>query len=182
MLITPSGIAADRLSSESIAAMPVNAGGDSCSWEGPHAPSSEWRMHRDILLARPDVQAIVHTHAPHATALSMLREPIRAAHYMIAAFGGPLVHCTPYAPFGTQALSDLAIEGLGERHAVLLGNHGMLVTGADLPKAMWRASELEGLARLYLLALSAGRPALLSDAEVEDAIERFKTYGPKESA
>ena len=179
LLITPSGLPAPDVTAETISRGAIITAGP---WQGSHKPSSEWRLHRDILQARSDVRAIVHTHSPHATALSMMRMPIRAAHYMIAAFGGPVVRCTAYAPFGTQALSNLAVNELGDRHGVLLGNHGMLVTGADLAKAMWRAAELENLARLYLLALSAGTPVILSDAEVDDAIERFRDYGPNSRA
>lgn len=176
LLITPSGIVPDDLSAAMICRMPIRgAEGD---WSGSHRPSSEWRLHRDVARARADVRAIVHTHAPHATALSMVGTAIPAAHYMIAAFGGASVSCTPYAPFGSAALADLVVAGLGDRHGVLLGNHGMLVTGADLAQAMWRAQELETLARLYILALAAGTPAILSAAEVADAIERFKNYGP----
>lgn len=176
MLITPSGIRPEDLTADAIAAGPLR--GDAHAFAGPHRPSSEWRFHQAILCARADVGAIVHTHAPHATALSILRQPIPAAHYMIAAFGGPRVHCTDYAPFGSAELSDLAVEGLGDRHAVLLGNHGMICTGDDLQRAMWRAEELETLARLYILARSVGQPVILSDAEVSEAIERFRSYGP----
>ena len=97
---------------------------------------------------------------------------------MIAAFGTAEIRCTPYVPFGTQELSDLIIEHLGASHGVLLGNHGMVATGADLDQAMWRAVELEALARIYYLASAGGgRPALLSKAEIERTIERFAGYG-----
>ncbi len=155
--------------------MPL-AGADG-EWSGPLRPSSEWRFHRDIMRARDDIGAIVHTHAPYATALAMLRKPIPAAHYMIAAFGGPTIRCTDYAPFGTQELSDLAVAGLEGRHGVLLGSHGMIATGADLEQAMWRAVELEALAKMYHLALLVGTPAILADEDVAVLAELFKSYG-----
>ncbi len=96
---------------------------------------------------------------------------------MIAAFGGPTIRCTKYAPFGTQQLSDLVVDGLSNRSGVLLGQHGMVVTGRDLGQAMWRAVELETLAKMYLLALSVGRPHILSDAEIARFVEKFKYYG-----
>jgi L-fuculose-phosphate aldolase len=175
MLITPSGVPYEAIEPEMIALMPLAA--EDGAWAGPRRPSSEWRFHRDILRARPDVGAIVHTHAPYATALAMLRRPIPAAHYMIAAFGGPDIRCTDYAPFGTQELSDLAVAGLAERHGVLLGSHGMITTGADLEQALWRAVELEALAKMYHLALALGTPVILPDDEVALLVERFKTYG-----
>ncbi len=175
MLITPTGVAYDKMTGEMIARMPIET--DYGAWSGPLAPSSEWRMHLDIMRARPDVGAIIHTHAIYATSLSLLHRPIPAVHYMIAAFGGPTIRCTKYAPFGTKELSDLAIEGLADRHGLLLGQHGMLATGGDLDEAMWRAVELETLAKIYVLALAIGHPYVLPDAEVMRTVERFKFYG-----
>ncbi|MEW6436691.1 MAG: class II aldolase/adducin family protein [Pseudomonadota bacterium] len=180
MLITPSGIPYDRLTPDMIASMPLATNGG--SWTGLQKPSSEWRMHRDILRARPNDGAVVHTHSIYATALSILREDIPAAHYMIAAFGGPTVRCTSYAPYGTQELSDLVVEGLRDRHGVLLGQHGMVVTGRDLGQAMWRAVELEALAKMYVIARSIGRPHILPDEEVAIIVERFKSYGYQSEA
>jgi L-fuculose-phosphate aldolase len=179
MLITPSGLLPQATTAESIARMDVSdAGDDDPSWTGPFAPSSEWRFHRDILAARADVGAVVHTHSLYATVLATQHRALPALHYMIAAFGGPVVRCTPYAPFGTKALSDLVIEHLGPRHGVLLGNHGMIVTGRDLAQAMWRAGELEALAKMYVHATAGGAaPVILPDDEIDRTIARFATYG-----
>jgi L-fuculose-phosphate aldolase len=180
MLITPSAVPYPKLRPTMIARMPL--GGEYGAWSGPLRPSNEWRIHLDVMRARPDVGAIVHCHSPYATALSMAHKPILAAHYMIALFGGPVIRCTKYAPYGTKDLSELAVEGLGDRHAVLLGNHGAIATGATLEAAMLRAEELENLARLYAIALTVGRPAILSDDEVGRLIERFKGYGAGQAA
>ena len=173
MLITPSGVTPDAMTPDMIARVALR----DASWTGPRKPSSEWRLHRDILQARHDVGAVVHTHSLYATVLSTLHRPIPALHYMIAAFNGAEIRCTPYAPFGTQALSDLIIDHLGERHGVLLGNHGMVATGRDLAQAMWRASELETLAKMAYLAGCAGAPVILPDVEIARVAERFKDYG-----
>lgn len=173
MLITPSGIEPQDLAPAMMARMAIADG----SWSGPRKPSSEWRLHRDILSHRPDVGAVVHTHSLYATVLSTLHRPIPALHYMIAIFNGDEIRCTPYAPYGTQALSDLILDHLGDRHGVLLGNHGMVTTGATLKLALWRAAELETLAKMAYLATSAGEPVILSSAEIAATIERFKDYG-----
>jgi L-fuculose-phosphate aldolase len=175
MLITPSAIPYERMRPEMIVAMPLE--GDYGAWSGPFPPSVEWRFHLDIMRARSDAGAIVHCHAAYATALSMLHKPIPAAHYMIAAFGGPSVRCTAYAPYGTKELSVLAVAGLEARNAVLLGNHGLIALGETLGQAMWRASELETLAKMYCTALTVGEPAVLADEEIMRTVERFKTYG-----
>jgi L-fuculose-phosphate aldolase len=174
LLVTPSGVPYPTMKPAMIARMPIAGDGD---WTGPLKPSSEWRFHRDILRARADAGAVVHTHATYATVFSMLREAIPAAHYMVAAFGGVDVRCTAYAPYGTQELSDLALEGLRDRQAVLLGSHGMIAIGRDLDEAMWRAVELETLAKQTYLAKLAGRPVLLDEDEILRTVERFKGYG-----
>jgi L-fuculose-phosphate aldolase len=178
MLITPSGIPPADMTADQIVAMAIDRRETEGSWTGPIKPSSEWRLHRDILFHRPDIGAVVHTHSLYATVIATQHRTIPALHYMIAAFGGPMIRCTPYVPFGTQALSDLIMEHLGTRHGVLLGNHGMVATGATLAQAMWRASELETLAKMYYLATTGGgTPVILTDSEIADTIERFADYG-----
>ena len=128
--------------------------------------------------ARPDVGAIVHCHPTYATALSMLHKPIPAAHYMIAAVRRPdgALHrlMRPMAP---RNWPNSAVAGLEGRNGVLLGNHGMIATGADLAEAMWRASELETLAQNVLSRAIGRRPVVLPDDEIMRIVERFKTYG-----
>ncbi len=174
MRITPSGIPPEQTDAAMIARVPL---ADAEAWSGPEPPSSEWRLHRDIYRARADVGAIVHTHSTYATVLATQRRDIPAVHYMIAAFGDAVIRCTPYAPFGTQALSDLIVEHLGPRHGVLLGNHGMVATGDTLVQAMWRCGELESLAKLTVLATPPSEPVLLSADEIARTIERFAGYG-----
>lgn len=177
-LVTPSGVPARELRPQLIAAMPLaDATG---AFEGPLPPSSEWRFHLDIYRARPDVHAIVHMHSTYATTLAALRREIPAVHYMIAAFGGPTVPCVGYASYGTAELSKLVVEGLRARDGVLLANHGAIVVGADMRRALWRAVELEALAQVYYLAACAGSPAVLPDEEIWRTVERFKSYGPRD--
>ena len=172
LLVTPADVPLEKVEPKMIAVMPL--AGEYGAWHGTMKPTSEWRMHLDIARARSDISAIVHTDALYATILACLRKPIPAIHYMIALFGGPDVRCTNYAPFGTKQLADLVLAGLKDRQGVLLANHGMVATGATLSQAMWRAAELETLARIYHHALSVGKPATLTDAAVHEIVERFK--------
>ncbi len=179
MLITPSAIPYDDMTPDMVALMPLE--GAYGSWEGPKRPSSEWRFHLDILRARPEIGAIVHTHAPHATAISMTRRDIPPCHYMITRFGGGTVRCAPYALFGTAELSTAALAALENRSACLLANHGFIATGASLAAAMAAAVELETLSKQYILSLSIGGPVLLAEEEIEAALEQFATaYKPNE--
>ncbi len=175
ILITPSAAQYGVLRPAMIAAMPL--GGEYGAWKGPMKPSGEWRIHLDVARARPDVGAIIRFQSPYATALAMARKPIPAAHSMIALFGAPVIRCARYAPIGTKELAVLTLEALGDGHAALLGNYGALTTGGTLAAALARAIELEALARLYAIALSVGRPAILSDEEVARIAERLKTSG-----
>lgn len=180
MLITPSATPYAAMEPEMIAVMALDdpRGG----FEGPLPPSTEWRFHRDLLRARSDMAAVVHAHPPHCTALAIARREIPACHYMIAAFGGPSVRVAGYARYGTAALAELAVAAMEGRTACLLANHGMIALGETLDKAMWRAVELEALARQYLLSLAAGGPVLLGDAEIDETLEEFATYGLRDAA
>jgi L-fuculose-phosphate aldolase len=175
MLITPSATPYDRMRPEMIAAMPLE--GDYGNWSGPLKPSTEWRFHLDILRSRPDVGAVVHAHPPYCTTLAVARRGIPACHYMVAAFGGTDVRCAPYATFGTAALSTHVLTALEGRAGCLLANHGMIVCGPTLERAMWLAVELETIARQYYQSLLIGGPVLLSAAEVAEAAEKFGSYG-----
>lgn len=173
LLITPSATPYDRMQPADIVRVELDSG----MAEGRLPPSTEWRLHRDIMQAQPEAQAVLHCHAVHCTALAMARRPIPACHYMIAAFGGDDVRCAGYANFGTAALSALAVEALQDRRACLLANHGMVVFADSLPRALWLATELETLARQYLASLAAGGPALLTPEEVAAAMASFGQYG-----
>lgn len=171
-LITPSGVPVDEITPSRIVTLEFDG-----KVIGIGKPSSEWQFHADILRARPEINAVVHTHAPHATALACLREDLPPFHYMIAIAGGDSVRCAPYALFGTETLSHHAVEALRERKACLLANHGMITLGRDLDEAMTIAIELESLCQQYLIARQVGQPAILSEEEMRAVIERFKSYG-----
>jgi L-fuculose-phosphate aldolase len=172
MLITPSGMGAEGLTEDDIVF--VNMDGTS---RGRWQPSSEWLFHRDIYMQRAEVGAVVHTHSVAATALACLRKAIPPFHYMIALMGGNTIRCAKYATFGTQQLSDYALAALRGRKACLLANHGMIAAGADLAEAFRITVEVETLSEMYLLALQAGGPVLLSAQEFRDAQNRFAGYG-----
>jgi L-fuculose-phosphate aldolase len=162
---------------EDIAA--VSDGGE---MRGTRAPSSEWRFHRDIYRARDDVDAIVHTHAAFATTLACLDRGIPPFHYMVAIAGGKDIRCAPYATFGSQALSDVAVAALAQRKACLLAHHGMIATGGTLAAALAVAVEVETLAEMYWRALQIGEPTLLSDAEMDIVLAKFSSYGQPDPA
>ncbi len=168
ILITPSGVAYDALRPEDLVEIAIDG-----RVIGRGKPSSEWLFHRDLLSARRDASVVLHSHPVHATALACLRRDIPAFHYMVAVAGGDSIRCAPYATFGTQELSDHALAALVDRRACLLANHGVIVLGASLREALDLATEVEALAAQYLAALQVGEPALLTDAQMRDVLDRF---------
>jgi L-fuculose-phosphate aldolase len=194
MVITPSGgdpetVTATDLAGVGLDGVPLEAGapsGANPSSANPSSanpssanPSSEWAMHAAIYASNPEAAFIVHTHADACTALACLGLGLPAFHYMVVQFGGEDVRCAPYVTFGTPELADHAAEAIRGRSACLLANHGMIVCAGSAAQALSRSVLLETLCRQYLLALSAGTPRLLTEQQMRDAKERFKTYGPR---
>ena len=175
MLITPSAIPYETLAPEELASLPLE--GEYGSWDGPLRPSTEWRFHLDITRARPEVGAIVHAHSTYCTTLAICRKEIPACHYMIAASGGPNIRCAGYATYGTKELSEFALKALEGRTCCLLGNHGMIATGANLEKAKWLAVELETIAKQYYHTLLIGGPVILTEEQIAETAAAMKGGG-----
>ena len=171
-LVTPTGMTVEAMTPHDMVWMSFDG-----KVQGERQPSSEWRFHRDILQARPEVDAVIHTHAMFATTLACLHREIPPFHYMIAVAGGDTIRCAPYALFGSQALSDAALAALRDRRACLLANHGMIAVGGDLEQALAIAVEVETLCEQYWRALQAGEPVLLTAEQMAEVMEQFKGYG-----
>ncbi|WP_420393379.1 class II aldolase/adducin family protein [Acuticoccus sp.] len=170
LLITPSAVRAERMQPHDVASVPFEG-----SARG--RPSSEWRFHRDLLAARADLCAVVHTHSVNATALAVLRRPIPASHYMVAMAGGHEVPLAPYATFGTEALSAAIVATLHTVDACLLANHGVVAAGATLEVALDLAREVELLATIHRAALAVGDPVVLPPEEMDRVLAAFRDYG-----
>ena len=174
LLITPSGLPYAQTMPEDL----IHLSLDGVVLAGSRKPSSEWPFHTAIYKARPDAQAIVHTHSPRATALSCARRGIPAFHYMIALCGGADVRCADYATFGSPELAENAVTALAGRKAALLANHGVIALGGSLAGAHQIAAEVENLAGQYLDILAAGlAPVILDEAEMARVSAKFAGYG-----
>ncbi len=178
MLVTPSGIPSALMEPEQVAKLRLDD--DAGAYKGPCKPSSEWRFHRDILRSRDDAGAVVHSHAPFATILSILRKPVPAVHYMMAAFGTTEIKVADYCCYGTPELSEAVIKAMEGANGCLMANHGMVVAGPNMTRTMWLAGELELIASQYYHSLLAGKPHILSDAEIAETAKSFESYGPQE--
>jgi L-fuculose-phosphate aldolase len=173
-LVTPTSLPYDMMRPNDLVQMYFDG-----SYEGERRPSSEWRFHRDILASRQDIDCVLHCHSVYATTLAVHHKTIPSFHYMTGVAGGTTIRCARYATFGTQALSDAAIEALQDRLACLLGQHGQISLGKTPAAALALAIEVETLSRLYVQALTLGEPPILDDEEMARVIQQMKnmSYG-----
>jgi L-fuculose-phosphate aldolase len=96
---------------------------------------------------------------------------------MVAAAGGKNIPCVPYATFGTAELAHHVAEGLRDRDACLMANHGQIAIGKTLQHALELAAEIEILAEQYYKVLTLGSAKLLDDREMSSLLKKFRTYG-----
>jgi L-fuculose-phosphate aldolase len=173
MLVTPSGMPYAELIPDDAVEMKF----DGSLRAGQRTPTSEWQLHRDILGARPDVEAIVHTHSLFCTTISTLRRDIPAIHYMVVLAGADAIPCAEYATFGSAQLALNAVSALRGGNACLLANHGMVALGSSLAQALRLAAEVETLASQYWHAAQIGTPHVLDHDELDQVRARFREYG-----
>jgi ribulose-5-phosphate 4-epimerase/fuculose-1-phosphate aldolase len=151
--ITPSGKSYFSIGLEDICVIDLNLQ----TIEGSLAPSIESGMHVGVYKNRPDVNAVIHTHQPYASTLSILNEPIPALFDEITVEIGHEVDIVPYAFSGSAELVSNVIGKLGNAcHCYLIQNHGALCLGADMKRAMKNAELLENVAQIYCHALATG--------------------------
>ncbi|MEU9275530.1 class II aldolase/adducin family protein [Streptomyces sp. NPDC048342] len=148
---------------------------------GTLQPTSELDLHLGVY-RRHGAAAVVHTHAPMATALSCVLDELPCVHYQLLALGGT-VRVAPYATFGTPELAESVLTALDGRSAALMANHGSVTVGPTLDKAVENALLLEWACGVYQHAAALGTPRVLDErqqlAVIEAAIAR--NYGTTQS-
>jgi L-ribulose-5-phosphate 4-epimerase len=121
-------------------------------------PSVESAMHGAVYQARGDVNAIVHTHQVYTSALTLIKSPIPALFDEQARFLGRGVEIIPYAPSGTGMLKNTVAKHVkNNNNAFMMQNHGALVFGHDMERAVHNVEILEKCAMAYLLAICTER-------------------------
>jgi L-fuculose-phosphate aldolase len=170
--ITPTGLPYPGMTAEDVAVL----GPDGDQLDGALLPTSELALHLGVYRARPDVNAVVHTHSMFATTFAVLGEPVPPVHYLIVRAGGS-VPVAPYARYGTVELAQACVRTLGTGFAVLLANHGVVAVGAGLDAAMQVAEAVEYTAELAWRARQAGVPRLLDADQLAAVRQAFTGYG-----
>jgi L-fuculose-phosphate aldolase len=174
--VTPTGVDADALEPDDVPVVDL----DGTVVAGRLLPTSELRLHLAAYAADSGRRAVVHTHAPHATAVGLLVDTVPPVHYVLGLLGDE-VPVAPYATYGTEELARHAVAALAGRSGCLLRNHGTVAVGGDLAEAYERTVQLEWACRVWLLARAAGEPALLPDGELRQVAAKLRTYGqPRE--
>jgi ribulose-5-phosphate 4-epimerase/fuculose-1-phosphate aldolase len=125
--------------------------------EGARQPSVESALHAGVYKARKDVNAIVHTHQVHASALAIIGAPLPALFDEQARFLGRSVEIIPYGPSGTSFLTKRVVKAVkSNNNAYIMKNHGVLCFGHYLERAAHNVEIVEKCAQAYLMALSTG--------------------------
>lgn len=178
VLITPSGLDYEEMRPEDVVLVDV----DTNVLEGELVPSTETPMHTGIYKARPNVDAVVHTHSRFATTLACLGWEIPPVHYMLTTLSGDgRIPVAPYDLYGTEELAANAAGALGGSHdACLLQNHGTITVGESAEKAFARTVTLEEMAELYYRTRLAGEPILLDEEQVAEVAGKISGYGQPE--
>jgi L-ribulose-5-phosphate 4-epimerase len=176
--ISPSGIPYPSLTPLDVVV--VNAHGEVV--DGRRKPSSETPLHTMILRARPDIRAVVHTHAHYATVVSCIRSSLPPILTETCLIAGPRVPVTRYGLTGTPDFGDSVLEVLSsDTNAVILKNHGLITFGESFASALTITEIVEEASRVYIHALAAngGRePDLVPEDLIPEMTERFRrTYG-----
>jgi L-fuculose-phosphate aldolase len=179
--VTPTGAILGEARAADVAVVDL----DGKQVDGHLAPTSELPLHLGAY-DRCGGGAVVHTHAPVATALSCVLDELPVVHYQMAALGGP-VRVAPYATFGTPELARLTLDALEGRAATLMSNHGTLCIGADLATALDNSLLLEWAATVYWRAATLGGVGgvrVLDEAQIADYRRTIdeRGYRPLQSA
>ncbi len=169
--ISPTGAVLEQLAADEVTV--VDASGDVVA--GELAPTSELDLHLGVY-DRYDAGAVVHTHAPLATALSCVIEELPPVHYGMLQFGGA-VRVAPYKTFGTPELAAAVLDALEGKTVALMANHGAIAYGASLDAAVDLSLQLEWACSVYWHARQIGEPRVLSQEELEAVVSAVVERG-----
>jgi L-fuculose-phosphate aldolase/L-ribulose-5-phosphate 4-epimerase len=174
--VTPSGLDYERLTPEDVTVTDM----DMNLVEGKYRPSVALNLWTAFMRTRPELNAVVHTHSPHATAFSVAYQEIPVITETMADWFGQPVPVTRYLSVEDPEFATLPVEVMGSSYAVLLGNHGPITVGKTLEHALERAVTLEEAARTYSIAKTIGTPRALAAEQARASFDYYHNrYGQK---
>jgi L-fuculose-phosphate aldolase len=172
--ITPTGAVLAELEAEQVSVVDLESG---ALVDGELEPTSEVELHLGTY-RRYGAGAVVHTHAPLATALSCVLDELPCVHYSMLLLGGP-VRVAPYRTFGTPELAEVVLDALDGRTAALMANHGAVNFAHTMDAAVDAALLLEWACEVYWRAAQIGEPRALGEQERQAVVEAAaaRSYG-----
>lgn len=175
MAISPSGIPYEKVTPEDVVIMDLEGN----IVDGKRKPSSENGLHTAFFLEKPDARAVVHAHSMYCTTLACAGVDLKSVHYAIADTGVATVPTVPYKTYGTPELAAAVRSTLkgSDSKALLLANHGLVAYGDSIEKAFAVAMTCEWCAEVQWRSMAISTPNVLSDAQMAEVIEHYKTYG-----
>jgi L-fuculose-phosphate aldolase len=170
--VSPTGAILAELEASDVAVVDL----DGNRLDGPFAPTSELGLHLGVY-RRYEAGAVVHTHAPMATAIACaLKDELPCVHYQMLSLGGS-VRIATYHTFGTPALADAVLDALEGHTAALMANHGAISYGHDMKSAVENMLLLEWACSVYWHAAALGKPRALDRGQLEAVVEQVVKLG-----
>jgi L-fuculose-phosphate aldolase len=163
VLVTPSGMAKSRVTEGDL----VEVRPDGTPISPSHRPTTELGMHLFIYRERPDVEAVVHTHPPHATGFAAARRALDPLVFPEVIVGLGVVPLAPYATPSTDEVAASIAPFVKTARAILLANHGVVTMGRSLEDAFLTMEKVEGAAHALVVAEILGGPTGLTAKELE---------------
>jgi len=173
ILVTPSGMVYEDLVEDDILVMDINGK----IIEGSRKSSSDTEAILYIMQQRPDVNAVIHTHQPYATAIGLIQDEFEVNLTTLANATAGSVPVTPYSSAGSIEMGIDTVKYIGDSLAVILAHHGVMTIGKNLKQALYAAVYLEEAAKCYLAAKACGETKKMTPEQIEQSIEVFKYYG-----
>lgn len=173
VIITPSGTSYETMKEDDL--IVFNAKGERI--EGTLRASVDTEALRYIFHELPEVNAIIHTHQPYATAVGLIGDTFPAALTTLANVTLGAVNVAPYCSAASMDMGVQTVKYLGGKRAVILKHHGVMAVGGNLKEALYAAIYMEEAAKSYLIAKAAGEVTIMTEEQTQDAVEIHKTYG-----
>ncbi len=175
IVVTPSGMPYETMTTEQV--LVLNKDGEVV--EGNLRPSVDTVALKYIYDNCEDINAIIHTHQPYATAAGLIGDELPACNTTLCNVTLGAVNVAPYSNPASLNMGIQAVDYLKGKRAVILKHHGVIAVGGTLNEAVYAAIYMEDSAKCYLAAKAAGTVSLMSPEEIEQAVEVFKDYGQK---
>lgn len=176
VVVTPSGLDYERLTPDDMTVTDM----DMNLVEGKFRPSVALNLWIGFMRARTELNAVVHTHSPYATAFSVAYQPIPVITETMADWFGQPIQVTRYLSVEDSEFPTLPVKVMGNGYAVLLGNHGPITVGKTLEHALERAVTLEEAARTCSIARTINVPVTLTEEQARSSFDYYHNrYGQK---